>query len=175
MSDTETQAIERATAEGFLVLYNAKHGSAFRIVKVAGPGETPDVECKDSEGRSLLLEITMTEDNSGDIQAALGRSEHKDLASLRALLQKVRAGEAKLPINCLSENVKALLVQRLRRKFQKRYGLSVALVVRETTGVDWDWDLVLPEIREALSNDVNPFDQGVWLLSRSKERVIRVF
>ena len=175
MSDSETQAIELATAEGFLVLYNAEHNSAFRVVKVAGPGESPDVECEDSEGHELLLEITMTEDNSGDIQAALGRSEHKDIAPLRELLQKVRAGEAQPPINRLSGNVKAILIQRLHDKFQMRYGSSVALVVRETTGVDWDWDFVLPEIREALLNDVNPFDQGVWLLSRTKERLIRVF
>ena len=173
MSDTETQAIERATAEGFLALYNAKEGTDYRVVKVAGPGESPDVQCADSAGNDLWLEVTITEDNPRDAQALLGRSNHKSLAALRDLLHKVRMGAAKMPINRLNGNVTTILTQRLRRKFEKRYGPNVALVVRETS-VPWDWELVLPTVHEAFRGTFMPFDRGVWLLSHAKDRLTRV-
>ena len=116
----------------------------------------------------------MTEDSVGDIQAALGRSEHKSLDALRSQLQKVRAGTAQLPVTCLSENVVDILIQRIQKKLQKRYGDNVALVIRETTGVDWDWDLELAKIRVALESETNPFDKGVWLLSRSTKRIFQI-
>ena len=173
-TDNETQAIERGTAEGFLEHYNAKYNTTFSIVKIAGNGESPDVECRDLAGKQLYIEVTMTEDNVGDIQAALGRSEHKSLDALRGQLQKVRAGTAQLPVTCLSENVVGILIQRIQKKLQKHYGDNVALVVRETTGVDWDWDLEQVKIRTALKSEINHFDKGVWLLSRSKERIFQI-
>ena len=174
MSDTETQAIERATAEGFLALYNTKEGTDYRVDKVAGPGESPDVRCVNSAGDELWLEVTITEDNPRDAQALLGRSNHKSLDALRDLLHKVRTGAAKMLINQLDGNVTNMLIQRLRRKFKKRYGPNVALVVRETS-VAWDWDLVLPTVQEAFRGMYMPFDRGVWLLSRTKDRLTRVF
>jgi len=105
MSDTETQAIERATAEGFVAHYNAREGTDYRVVTVAGPGESPDVKCLSSNGDELWLEVTITEDNLHDAQALLGRSEHKDLNALRDLMDKVKTGIAKMPINRLDGNV----------------------------------------------------------------------
>src|SRR2546426_533348 len=147
MSDTETQAIERSTAEGFLAHYNAREGTDFRVVTVAGPGESPDVKCVSSSGDELWLEVTITEDNPRDAQALLGRSEHKSLDALRALLHRVKTGAAKMPVNRLDGNVLKILIDRLRRKFEKRYGSNVALVVREA-GISWDWELVLPTVRD---------------------------
>lgn len=175
MEDSETQAIERATAEAFLFFYNEENDSAFRVVRVAGSGESPDVECEDPSKNVLWIEVTMTEDNFGDIKARLGRSEHKSITALRETLANSRTGGAQLPINSSSGCAKDVLIQRINKKFQKRYGSKVALVVRDTSGVDWDWDLVLPEIREALASQPNPFDRGVWVLSLSKSRLFRVF
>ena len=174
MSDSETQAIERATAEGFLTHYNAREGTDYGVAAVAGPGESPDVKCVSSRGDELWLEVTITEDSPRDVQALLGRSEHKSLAALRDLLDKVKTGRAKMPVHRLAGNVSEILIQRLRRKFEKRYGANTALVVREA-GVSWDWELVLPTVRDTFQDTVIPFDRGVWLLSRSKDRLTRVF
>lgn len=174
MSDTETQAIERATAERFLALYNESLGVDYSVVRVAGPGESPDVECVNSEGSVLWLEVTMTEDNRGDIPALLGRSNLKSVDALRDLLQRVKLGTAKMPVNIIDENVKAVLIQRLQRKFQKRYGTNVALVVRETS-IPWDWELILPDVRTAFRCNSIPFDRGVWLLSSGKDRLTHIF
>jgi hypothetical protein len=174
MSDTETQAIERATAEGFLAHYNEREATDYRVVAVAGPGESPDVKCVSSGGDELWLEITITEDNPGDAQALLGRSDHKSLDALRDLLDKVKTGRAKMPINRLDGNVLQILIERLRRKFEKRYGPNVALVVREAGG-PWDWEHVLPVVRDTFSDSTIPFDRGVWLLSHAKDHLTRVF
>jgi hypothetical protein len=71
----EDQQIERATAEGFLLLFNQQFGADYEIVEI---GDTPDVRCQDPNGRALNLEITLTEDRQRDIQAALGRSDHRN-------------------------------------------------------------------------------------------------
>ena len=174
MTEIEKQSIERSTAEGFLLIYNHQHGTDYRIEKVAGPGESPDVRCIDSRNDALLLEITLIEDNKDGIQAALGRSGHKSFNATRELLRKVREGKAEMPINRLDGNVSEILIKRLRQKYRMRYGKNVALVVRETS-LAWDWDLVLPKIQDEFRNGPVPFDRGVWLLSRSRERLIRVF
>ena len=70
----EKAAIERATAEGFLRLYNKETGNTF---VVTGVGDAPDIKCQDNQGKTLNLEISLTEDRPRDIQAALGRSEHR--------------------------------------------------------------------------------------------------
>jgi hypothetical protein len=174
MSTTETQAIELATAEGFLAHYNALEATDYRVVAVAVPGQSPDVECANSVGGTLWLEVTITEDRPRDAQALVGRSDHKSLAATRDFLSRVKSGKAKMTVNSLQGNVTAILVERLRRKFNNRYGRNVALVVREA-GVSWDWEPVLPLVHEALRDSANPFDRGVWILSRGKERLTRVF
>lgn len=87
---SEKQAIEKATAEGFLVLYNQLQGTDFRIVEMS---DAPDVRCKDSHGRTLNIEITSTQDRPGDIKAILGRSNSRSLESLRAHNERVARGE----------------------------------------------------------------------------------
>ena len=175
MSEIETQAIERSTAEAFLHHYNAQERADYRVGGIAGPGQSPDVQCVNSAGAHLWLEITTTEDNPGDTKALLGRSNHKSRDALRGILRDTKKGEEKLRINRLSGNVANVLIGRLRRKFRKRYGSPVALVVRETSGVPWDWDTVLPLLRDTFSGTSIPFDRGVWILSRDKNRLTRLF
>jgi len=59
---SEKQAIEKATAEGFLVLYNQLSGTDFGIVEMS---DAPDARCMDSHRKTLNLEITTTEDRPG--------------------------------------------------------------------------------------------------------------
>jgi hypothetical protein len=169
---SEKKGIEVGTAEGFLHLYNAERGTSFRVVRHA---DSPDIECEDRDGRRLNLEITLTEDRPRDIQALFGRSAGRSVEALRAHVEDARASEAH-PLDYVSSltgNVAAALTVRLRSKFRKRYGAHTALVVRDCSGVDWDWEL--PDIRVELASEINPFDEGVWIVNRTKDRLFRLF
>jgi len=149
---------------------NSVHGAGYRVVHVAGPGETPDVVARDTSGNVLNIEVTLTEDRPGDITAALGRSNHKSVEALRAHLEAVRQGKEQLQVNCLQGNVLQILRERIDKKLVKRYGANVALVIRETS-LSWDWELVLPSLEAYLGKKQVPFDRGIWLLSRAKDRL----
>lgn len=168
---SEKQAIEKATAEGFLVMYNQLQGSDFRIVEMS---DAPDVRCKDSLGNTLNLEITATEDRPGDIKAVLGRSNSRSLEALRAHVERVARGEEQPQFSSLSDEVSDHLVERLQSKMMNDYGSNAALVVRDTSGVDWDWEDVIPTIRSRLDLTKNPFSQGIWVLSLAKDRLFRI-
>ena len=169
----ETQAIERATADAFITLYNSEQGTDYVPVEYS---DAPDVRCTDSQKNMLNLEITLTEDRPGDIKARLGRSNDRSLEALKAHLEKVKAGLADPleRVSCLNTNVSSILIQRIRAKMNKRYGSDTALVVRDTSGVDWDWDLVADDIRQKLGNIQNPFDKGIWIVSATKDRIFRI-
>lgn len=122
----------------------------------------------------MNLEITTTEDSDGDIICALGRSDKKSLPHLKEHLKKVQEGEETIIINCLSGNVSATLFRRVEDKLMNDYGNNVALVIRDTSGVDWDWDYEIPAIAERLSEKRNPFDKGIWLLNRAKTRLFKI-
>ncbi|MBC2732038.1 hypothetical protein [Thiobacillus sp.] len=168
---SEKQAIEKATAEGFLVLYNQLQGTDFRIMEMS---DAPDVRCKDSLGNALNLEITITEDHPGDIKAVLGRSNSRSLEALRAHMERVARGEEQPQFSSLSDEVSDQLVGRFQNKMMNDYGSNAALVVRDTSGVDWDWDDVIPTIRSRLDLTKNPFSQGIWVLSRAKDRLFQI-
>ncbi len=156
----EGKQIEQATAEGFLQLFNLRFGEDYEILELQ---DIPDVRCRSSKGRKLNLEITLTEDRPRDIQAALGRSDHRNLENLSL----VSAGS-------LRGNVLEQAVKRINEKLCKQYGSSVALVVRDTSSVDWNWDLVVDDLKTQLDLARNSFDRGVWLLSGSMTEVYRV-
>ena len=163
---SEKQAIEKATGEGFLDLYNRLQSTDFRIVEMS---DAPDVRCMDSLGKTLNLEITTTEDRPGDIKAVLGRSNSRSLEALR-----VARGEEQPQFSSLSGTVSDQLVGRLQNKMMNDYGSNAALVVQDTSGVDWDWDYVIPTIRSRLDLKKNPFSQGIWVLSRAKDRLFQI-
>ena len=167
----EKQAIERGTAEGFLLLYNERFGTDIKITVMA---DAPDARCADSMGNVLNLEITTTEDRPGDIKALLGRSNARSLEALRAHLDRVARGEEQPLFSSLSEEVTDALVTRLQNKLKNNYGADTALVVRDSSGVDWDWDIVIPTIQRRLNLAKNPFSRGIWLLPRSKDRLFQV-
>lgn len=168
---SEKQAIERGTAEGFLVLYNQFLRTDFKIVEMS---DAPDARCKDSHGNMLNLEITTTEDRPGDIKALLGRSNSRSLDALRAQLERVARGEEQPQFSSLSDEVSDHLVERLRSKMKNDYGSNTALVVRDMSGGDWDWNDVIPVLRSRLDLTKNPFSRGIWVLSRVKDRLFQI-
>ena len=173
MSRNEKEAIEKATADAFLVLYNIKMGSSFFVVEYS---DSPDVRCKDTRGNYLNFEITMTEDNKRDISALLGRSEHKSLEVMKenlAISKSGKAGSISMS-SSLSSNVAPMAICRIKAKLKKNYGANTALVVRDTSPVGWDWDMVANEIKCALDLRRNPFDKGIWIVSYSKDRLFQI-
>jgi hypothetical protein len=169
----EKEAIEKAVADAFIKLYNCEMGTSFCIVEYA---DAPDIRCKDSEGNKINFEITVTEDRPKDIQAALGRSKHRSKDALIKHLAEVRAGKAN-PLDrgsCLQGNVTAMIVARIQSKLKNNYGSSVALVVRDSSPVSWDWDCVTDQIKSRLNLQRNPFDKGIWILSFGKDRIYRI-
>ena len=87
----EKEAIERATAEGFLRLYNQAMAESYRI---AEHRDAPDFLCRNNENRILNLEITTTENRPMDIASLLGRSNHRSVEALRRNNEEVKAGRA---------------------------------------------------------------------------------
>lgn len=172
---SKTQLIELATAEGFLAHYNTLRGSTYAVERVAGDGEAPDVLTKDASGNLLSIEVTLTEDRPRDIASEFGPSNHKSLDALKAHLQRVKEGKEQVKINCLSGNVLAVLIDRINSKLSKRYGNNVALVVRDTSGVPWDWKQVVPQLQASLSIQTVPFDRGIWMLSRCKSILTPIY
>jgi len=168
---SEKQAIEKATAERFLALFNQRRGTDFRIVEMS---DAPDARCTDMHGCALNLEITTTEDRPGDIKALLGRSDSRSPEVLRSHIKRVARNEERPQFSSLSGDVSDHLVGRLRTKMMNDYGPNAALVVRDTSGVDWDWDDVIPFIRSRLDLTPNPFSQGIWVLSRVKNRLFQI-
>lgn len=169
----EKEAIEKATAKAFIELYNSQMGTSFLILEHA---DSPDIRCKDTQGNTFNFEIVLTEDKPQDIQAILGRSDHKSIESLRQFNNDVRMGkkDACERTSCLQDNVVDMIVSRIQEKLNKDYGQNVALVVRDTSPLNWEWDLVIEQIRNMLDLSRNPFDKGIWIISHLKDRIFRV-
>jgi hypothetical protein len=169
----EKEEIERAIAEPFVGLYNAEMKTTFEIVEHS---DSPDIRCKDSGGDILNIEITLTEDQPRDIQAMLGRSEHKSVEALELHMAEVSAGRASPleGVSCLQGNVSDMVVSRIRAKLTKDYGRSVALVIYDSSPLDWKWEHVADQVRSAVLSERNPFDRGIWILPNSRNRIIRI-
>lgn len=172
---SEKRAIERSTAEGFLELYNQRFGTDYEIVDMPAPPD-PDVLCADTRGKRLNLEVTNTEDQPEDIKAFLGRSDHLSIEALRA--RNLRRDPPQFRAFTESPDgrptVVDQLVARLAAKMQNDYGRDVALVVRDTSPIGWDWDQALDLIRDRINLSTCSFDRGVWLLSRSKDQLFEI-
>jgi hypothetical protein len=99
----EKEAIEKATADAFIELYNSEMGSSFSTIEYS---DAPDIRCQDPEGNKFSFEITLIEDKPKDIQAILGRSDHKSFDSLKKHLEDVKAGKANSleRVSCLQGN-----------------------------------------------------------------------
>ena len=154
----EKEQIEKAIAEEFLEVYNSEFNKSFTIQMIS---DKPDIICADCNGEKFNLEITMTEDRSGDIKALLGRSDHKNLEYIKI--------HGMGPASELNGNVINNVCKRILDKMNKDYGMKVALVLRDTSGVGWDWDFVIDDIKNRVTGLKNPFDLGIWILSPKKE------
>lgn len=168
---SEKKNIEKHTALGFLEHYNSLNSTDFKIEELS---EAPDIICRNSNGDYLNLEITLTEDDQGDITCVLGRSDKKSIHNLRQHLKNVSEGKETIRGSSLSGNVKEVLLSRIHGKLKKDYGSNVALVIRDTSGVGWDWETELPGVAKEIENEDLPYDKGIWLLNKSKTRLFKI-
>lgn len=169
----EKETIERETAEAFLMHYNSQTGCSYEIVKHS---DAPDFLCREKDGHELRLEITLTEDHPGDIQGLLGRSDARSPEALKRHLEAVKQGKESIFqwVSCLQGNVCEMAATRIQPKLKKDYGPHTALVVRDTSGIPWSWDAILGDIAASLDLKHNPFDEGIWVISSSKNKIFRV-
>ncbi len=123
----------------------------------------------------LKLEITTTEDRPGDIQAFFGRSDPRSLAALIRHLEAVHRGEES---TCQSVGSSGTICQmvagRIRPELMKDYGPSVTLVIRDTSGVPWDWSAGVERIASLWDLRRNPYDKGIWIVSPIGQRIVWV-
>ncbi|MGE4298304.1 MAG: hypothetical protein AB7E47_09780 [Desulfovibrionaceae bacterium] len=167
-SDDEKRNIERTSAEAFIILYNNIKGTDYLI---EAHSDNPDFVCRSINGDILRFDVTLTEDADRDIQACLGRSDHRGVEATRRRLK-----EGRYQASCLSGNVLAQLSNAIQKKRYKDYGRNCALLVRAVPGVPWDWELVLDEdFRNRISPFAAPYSKGIWLLSGDKQTLYCVY
>lgn len=161
---SEIKSIEYYTAEAFLKLYNSIYGTYYKVVEIS---EAPDVICEDETGNKLKLEITISEDRNGDIQAMLGRSNSRDIDVMKA--QGFTA-------SCLQGEVFRIIKDRIQSKLNKDYGKNVALIVRHSSPLPWNIDLISDNLRESLDLSNNKFDKGIWviIIFNSENKIFRI-
>ena len=171
----EKQTIERSTIDGFLLLYNGRMNTHYRVIRYADIGQVPDAECRNSAGQELNIEVTMTEDRPRDIQALLGRSDHKSIEALTRQQELVKKGLKRPQFSSLQGNVLEQLADCITAKLKKRYGSYTALVVRDTSPLSWNWDKVKEPLIVRLKLLENPFDKGIWILGYDKAKLYELF
>ena len=154
---SEKEAIERSTVDAFISMYNGYSGESYSVEEYA---DSPDATCRNESGEALNIEVTLTEDRPGDLPWVLGRFEERPVKS--------RVGSH------LQGNVLEQLTKRLESKIQKRYGARTALVIRDSSGVDWDWEDIAAEVQLMMKDRFNPFEMGIWVVNRTKDRLHRL-
>lgn len=156
-NDTKKK-IEICIAKGFLKLYNLQYDDTYEYIDSR---DSPDIYCKNAEGKKLFLEITMTQDQEGDIAVLLNRRKQRQSHHAMCL--------DRLPLQHAKKAIQS--------KLCKDYGDSVALVVQDTSPIGWDWDFVIPELSSWCEHETslnNPFDKGIWIINDSRTNLYKV-
>ncbi len=154
---TEKQRIEKATVDAFVALHNKNYGTSYSVREY---GDAPDATCVSVLGDILNIEVCVTEDRAGDIPWVQGKTN-------------TRRYQGKLGSSLLG-NVLTQLGQRLDKKSLMRYGNQTALVIRDSSGVDWDWEDVKSQVQERLQQSANPFQMGIWIVNRPLTHLHRI-
>ena len=153
----EKEKIEKASVDAFVRLFNECEKQDYVVEKYS---DAPDAMCKNSSGQVMQVEVTLTEDRPGDLPWTLGRLEE-------------RPGKSRFG-SCLGGNVLNQLAKRIDNKINKRYGERTALVIRDSSGVDWDWEYIADDVKRLIEDKDNPYDMGIWVVNRAKTRLHRL-
>lgn len=150
---SEKQLIEKATAELFLKIYNAKFGTSFQIQELS---DTPDVVCFDEKRKKILnLEISLLEDLPGDVGYQLGRGREPNSPTTGTTVKSFYDDSLKQ------------LQKSLENKLRSSYDSNTALVHRQESPL-WkpkEWEVVAHRFRNGvLSDNENNYGQGIWII-----------
>lgn len=166
----EKESLEYYSALAFLKHYNLLQGDDYKITEVT---DSPDILCKNSKGHSMKIEVTLTEDKQGDIACALGRTHGNAIEFQKIHLDNSQYGSAEPIINSI-QSATENLVERIKAKSNKDYGTNTALLIRDTSGVAWNWDVQKRKIIGKTKRLRNPYDKGIWIINRDKSKIFRI-
>ncbi|MBN1621875.1 MAG: hypothetical protein JW871_04725 [Endomicrobiales bacterium] len=158
----EKKRIEKSVAEKFLNYYNKEYNTSYKIIKLS---ENPDIRCKDSNNNELNFDVTLTENEEGDIQSLLGRSDKISKETLKKNIENARNGKEKIRSLSLDDS-NNILIKRIKKKINNRYGPNTALVIYDTSGIQWDRDISSINVERFLKSFKNPYDKGIWIVSK---------
>ncbi len=129
----------------------------------------------------LSLETTVLEDRPGEIAVLLGRSDARSLERRLVDMERVDRSEIEAVdmVASFGRDTLTNLYQRLKAKIAKAYPASdVALVMRGTSPLDWDWNLYTDGIQHLLDALLrepgltqHPYDRGIWIVAREADGV----
>ncbi len=175
---TEKDIIEKNTVEHFINLYNEQENLNYIVVKHS---DAPDFICKDvKNNKALNIEVTMTQDKHGDIQALLGRSEHRNIDSIKAKIEKMKKGKLHYneAVTSFGVDTLSMLYMSIKKKMLKDYGKSVMLVIRDVSPLMWDYEPYIEDIRatiyERFPMHSKVFDKGIWIINSSWDKIYKL-
>ena len=88
--------------------------------------------------------------------------------------RRVADGKEKPTFSSLSGNVCENAAEKINQKLLKRYGHNTALVVRDSSGCDWEWDEIADQLKDMLKLHENTFDKGIWVLNSSRSKLYKI-
>lgn len=145
--------IERSLAERFLLVFNQRMSTTYRIVELA---DHPDVICKEAtSGKGLSLEITLLDDWEGDIAHLLRRQD-----------KKTHSPSTGMPFISFEQDTLPRLAVRLKDKLLSNYGPETALVIGQAS-ILWsasDWERHSTFLSSVLQGRESQFGAGIWIL-----------
>jgi hypothetical protein len=151
---------ERHSLELFLLIYNKHLGTGFAITRHDDADGKADFEIQNSAGETIQVEHTFAFDQPGDATWQMAGKERK-FSGLEGFPPNVDvSGGAPL----------VLLQDAVAKKSVKRYqGERKLLLIHQQSLIEWDWIIHEAAMREAVKG--HPFDAGIWILSRSGEKL----
>ncbi len=157
--DVKKRKIEMCTGRAFLEMYNKYKEENYLIAKHT---DCPDLYCTNMKKEILNIEITLTQDDEKCIDCLLN---HKKVPKETNKVYRLDVG------------IKNNLVNRIRDKIDKTKHYkddNLALVVRDTSRLDWDWQLsgIYGDLSQVSA--LKYFNRGIWLINNDKNMLFEL-
>jgi hypothetical protein len=147
------QRIELQIAEQFILLFNRRHSTNFRVKELR---DTPDVLCVDPDtGEKLELEISIIEDLPGSIRHILRKGP------------KPKSPTTGTTVVSFNDDAVKQLRNSLSKKLLSVYGANTALVLYQSSILwdNWEWQTVAESFRsKVLKGKEANYGAGVWII-----------
>jgi hypothetical protein len=148
---------EKRIAEIFITEWNHRFHFCYELAALQ---ENPDVIFRNRNGESLGIEITILEDNPGQIPYFLGKNKKKKL---------VVSQTTGMTSNSSFEDTLSLLRKRLAEKSLCKYYSQTALVLYQFSPIwdqrDWGFHQQAIQALPELAKIANSYRAGVWVIT----------